>query len=779
MDWAATPLGAVDTWSVSLQRAVEMCLNSHFPMAFGWGPELFTFYNDGYIPILGAKHPDAFGARGQFVFEEIWDWFLEPRASQVMNEGEAIWETDFQIPLIKNGVLQEGYFTFCYSPMADDDGEWQGVLSIATETTESVTGSRRDDMIHFLVRQLSGNRSIEAIPGVLLEALKRNPMDCEEHALVQFRPNGEISEVLFASSPEFSSRVLDCISVDASPVSRLDNHLYTINSFGKEVESEFSYSIVIGTNQIVSEDEALRRFLERIREALLVSIDRLRADERALSERDRLYRLLFENTLDGIFLTEPAGNIVAANPAACSLLGYTEEVLCEIGQEGLVFSDDQEVLSALETRRRKGQFSGELNFRKKDGSVLRCDLSSVRFHDDDGRERNLIIFRDASDRLEAEERNQRSARLEAVGQLTGGIAHDFNNLLQVMLGGADELKHLLREDDDARRYADMVFSASQRAADLTRQLLAFSRQQTLAPQYVDVSRQIREMDQILDRAIGEQVQVKIELGEETRAFLDPAQLQSVILNLAINAKDAMPGGGRLTLGSETVPVTAEVAEELECSPGNYVRLFVEDSGVGIPEKDLPRIIEPFYTTKAKGQGTGLGLSMVFGFVRQSDGGMRISSRRGEGTRVELFFPVRVGEIGHTEIIEEVALSRGEGEHILVVEDNELLATMLLRLLERAGYRTTLCVNGDEALTALRSKASIDLMITDVVLGEGIDGRSVAAMTADIRPRLPVIVMSGYMGEVDGGPGNPSQPLLRKPFRAREVTDLVARMLEHA
>ncbi|MBD3648971.1 MAG: PAS domain S-box protein, partial [Pseudomonadales bacterium] len=575
MDWATSPLGPVDEWPLSLRSTVEMCLNSRFPMAIGWGPDLINFYNDGYLPILGNKHPEAFGAQSKGVYEELWDWFLEPRVRQVLDEGRIVWETDFQIPLIKHGKLQEAYFTFCYSPVADDDGEWQGVLSVASETTKPVIDARRDDMIHFVVRKLSGNRSLQAIPEVLLEALERNPVDCRDYALVQYRNEGEISEVIFASSREFSSRVVEQVNLSESPVLRIDEHLYAINSIGHEIESEFSYSLVIGPDELVFENDALRIFLERIRSALLVSIERLRADERALSERDRLYRMLFENTLDGIFLTAPDGSILAANPAACKLLDYTEDELRNLGRRGVIFSDDQEVLSALQTRQETGQFSGELKFRKRDDSVLRSDLSSVRFFDDSGRERNLIIFRDASDRLEAEERNQRSARLEAVGQLTGGIAHDFNNLLQVMLGGADELLHLLPEGSDARKYADMVFSASQRAADLTRQLLAFSRQQALAPQIVDISSQIREMDQILDRAIGEQIQVQIELGEDVRAFLDPAQLQSAILNLAINAKDAMPEGGRLTLGSEAISVGAELSEEIECSPGEYVRIHVE------------------------------------------------------------------------------------------------------------------------------------------------------------------------------------------------------------
>lgn len=293
--------------------------------------------------------------------------------------GDVVWETDFYLPLMRGDNLWEAYFTFCYSPLADDDGQWRGALSVATEVTRTVLERRRDAAVSHLVGELTAARSMRAIPSLLESAMTKNSMDCQHYALVRFTRPDKIDEVMFASSP----------------------------------------------------DSAFYDFLERVRKALGDCIGRLRQDERALSERDKLYRLLFENSQDGILLCAPGGQILASNPAASELLGYSEQELCDLGRDGMVFPDDQKTAGALEERRRTGRFTGELSFRKKDGSTIRCDVSSITFPDDQGRERSLMIFRDSTERRLAEERNQRSARLEAVGELTGGIAHDFNNLLQV------------------------------------------------------------------------------------------------------------------------------------------------------------------------------------------------------------------------------------------------------------------------------------------------------------------------------------------------------------
>lgn len=773
-DWSGTPLGLVNTWPTALRNAVQLCLNSRFPMAIAWGDDFINLYNDGYLPIVGNKHPWAFGSKACDVYAEIWDNFLESRLNHIVRAGDVVWETDFYLPLIRDENLWEAYFTFCYSPLADDDGQWRGALSVATEVTRTVLDRRRDAVINHLVSELAMARSVREIPPLLESAMSKNSTDCQQYALVRFTDPGCIDEVMFASSPQFAERTAGLIGRFTRAVSRVDERLFAINTSGKYIDSAYGYSLLIQADPLVEPDSAFYDFLERIRKTLGDCIGRLRQDERALSERDKLYRLLFENSQDGIFLTAPDGQVFAANPSACQLLGYTEQELCNLGRDGVVFPDDQQILGALEERRRTGRFSGELRFRKKGNNTITCDVSSITFPDDQGRERSLVIFRDSTERHLAEERNQRSARLEAVGELTGGIAHDFNNLLQVMIGGTDELLKELPEDAPARPYADMVFSASLKAADLTRQLLAFGRQQSLDPAVVNVSDLVRDMDQILDRAIGEHIRVKISLEEEARVHLDPSQLQSAILNLAINAKDAMPHGGRLTIGSRTVRLDESLAREVECPPGDYAQIFVADTGIGIPGEVLSRVVEPFYTTKAKGQGTGLGLSMVFGFVRQSSGGIRILSEVDHGTRVELYFPVSLEDSPEEKVDDAPMSEDGKGETIVIVEDNELLASMLARLLERAGYVVEHYVNGEDALNRLEAASAIDLIITDVVLGAGIDGWSVANAARSLRPALPVIIMSGLAG--DRETLSADLPILHKPFRAADVRELVSRML---
>ncbi|MEX0942037.1 MAG: ATP-binding protein, partial [Pseudomonadales bacterium] len=391
---------------------------------------------------------------------------------------------------------------------------------------------------------------------------------------------------------------------------------------------------------------------------------------------------------------------------------------------------------------------------------------------------NLIFFRDASERKRSESRNQQSARLEAIGQLTGGVAHDFNNLLQVILAGADEIMQGLDPDNDLYDSANMVLSASLKAGDLTRQLLAFSRQQVLEPKVVSLNTLIHDVDQIIDRALGEQIIVSVTLASDVNVFVDPSQLQSAIVNLAVNARDAMPYGGTLSIQSAIARVNEALAEELACEPGRYVVVIIADNGVGIAAEDIAQVIEPFYTTKPVGQGTGLGLSMVFGFVHQSGGGMHIDSQLGQGTRIELYLPISDAPVQDAPDEPRHSPALVKSAYVLVVEDNELLADMLSRILERAGHRVEIIYNGRAAISRIADNAEIDLLITDVILGTGIDGWSVARACRDVRPDLPIIVMTGFEGsEFREHRNSLDVPILRKPFNRDKVLELMSRLLD--
>jgi len=366
-----------------------------------------------------------------------------------------------------------------------------------------------------------------------------------------------------------------------------------------------------------------------------------------------------------------------------------------------------------------------------------------------------------------------------VGALTGGSAHDFNNVLNVIINGAEDLVDRLPKSDPGCGTADMVLCASLRAADLTRQLLAFSRQQPMTPRAVDASRTVADMDQILSRTIGGGIDVSVDTESGAYAVADNSLLQSAILNLCINARDAMPEGGHLSIDAGVVSVGEGLAETLRVEPGSYVRIGVADTGVGIPAEDFERILEPFYTTKPVGHGTGLGLSMVFGFVRQSDGGLRVLSKPGEGSRVELYLPR-----AETEALPEAQVTASElppagsvTGRLLVVEDESLLASMLERILEDAGYDVVLCPTGEQALAVLALDESFDAVLTDIRLGGGMDGWALQRQVTARRPALPVITMSGYTPPEPGcSADEPQAPSLHKPFRPREVLAVLDRVL---
>ncbi|MDZ7669709.1 MAG: ATP-binding protein [Gammaproteobacteria bacterium] len=329
-----------------------------------------------------------------------------------------------------------------------------------------------------------------------------------------------------------------------------------------------------------------------------------------------------------------------------------------------------------------------------------------------------------------------------------------------------------------RRSANLVLSASLKAADLTRQLQAFSRQQPMQVRTLPVAEVLEELRGFLDRAIGSGIQTAVDVAPGIEIHVDPSHLQSALLNLGINARDAMPEGGTLTLSARHCRLDGAQASRLDLPEGPYVEICVADTGVGIAPEHLDRVVEPFFTTKGFGEGTGLGLSTAYGFARQSGGALTIDSTPGSGTRVLLYFPMPPEDTqpDAADATESDPLHPGNGQHLLVVEDNDLLGAMLQRILQSGGYRVTLQTQGDAALAALAAMPDIDLVITDIVLGGSIDGWQVARAVRATRPDCPVITMSGY-APGDGSMTVPdSLPNLRKPFRPREILAMVGKVL---
>ena len=426
----------------------------------------------------------------------------------------------------------------------------------------------------------------------------------------------------------------------------------------------------------------------------------------------------------------------------------------------------------------------ESRFRHKDGSYRWLSWTGVSDKD-----YNYAVARDvtaekaAAERLKAtEEALLQSQKMEAVGQLTGGIAHDFNNLLTGIVGSLDLMQTRLNQGrtDNVARYINAAMTSANRAAALTHRLLAFARRQPLIPKSVDANALVVSLEDLLRRTIGEAIDLEISAAEDLWGTLcDPNQLESALLNLAINARDAMPDGGRLVIATANARLDSVAANTPALPSGDYICIAVTDTGVGMSAGVAARAFDPFFTTKPIGQGTGLGLSMIYGFARQSNGHVTIDSRTGQGTSVRLYLPRHHGDIDAGQAsAARAAEHAATGETVLVVEDEPVVRGVILEMLGEQGYRTLEAVDGPSGLKILRSGARIDLLVTDVGL-PGMNGRQLADQARETRPDLKILFITGYAESVAMADGflQPGMEMITKPFDldnlSRRIRDMVS------
>jgi PAS domain S-box-containing protein len=395
-------------------------------------------------------------------------------------------------------------------------------------------------------------------------------------------------------------------------------------------------------------------------------------------------------------------------------------------------------------------------------------------------DRLIVSIRDITEREHAQERLRDSQRMEAIGQLTGGVAHDFNNLLQVIRGNLELLQSSVAGDERGTARLKNAIYGAERAAQLTRQLLAFARRQPLAPKVVNLSRLVGEMADLLRRTLGEAIEVEtVVSGGLWNTLADPAQVESALLNLALNARDAMPGGGRLTVEVTNASLDETYARTVrDVTPGQYVMIAVSDTGEGMSEAVRARVFEPFFTTKSEGKGTGLGLSMVYGFVKQSSGHIQIYSEVGQGTTVKIYLPRSRQPVEAPVAAATPKRPASDGRTILVVEDEETVREAALAIIEELGYRRLEAGDAQSALALVEKGERIDLVFTDVVMPGPLRTREFAQKVREIRPDLPILFTSGYtdnaiihQGRLDEG-----VHLISKPYAKADLAERIAQLL---
>jgi signal transduction histidine kinase/CheY-like chemotaxis protein len=679
-DWSATALGALQNWPQSLRTAVGICTESRFPMAIWWGPDAVQLYNDGYVPLLGAKHPLSLGQPGPECWAEIWN-VLGPLYRRLMACGEVTYSDDVLLPMDRYGYTEETYLTFSCSPIRDESGGVGGMLITCAETTDRELLARVDSTL-------------------TLARVRRE------------------AEAAVRASEERYRAFIELVS-DA--VWRI------------ELEQPVPVALPAG--------EQIERFY---RDAWLAECNDAMAQMYGAASSAELVGA----RLGDLLPREDPGNLEYLRAFVTNGYRLAEAESHEIGRDG-----------------RPRYFLNNLYGIVQDGGLVRAWGSQ----------------RDITERRETTERLQRAQRMESVGKLAGGIAHEVNNMMSVVLGCSEFV--LRRPDLHPTVRADIaqVRQAAERSAAITAQLLAFSRRQMLQPVALDVAAVVGELEPVLRRTLGENISLELRLGPVGAVLADRGQLQQVLVNLALNARDAMPRGGRLEIETAVVELTDDDAArhtEVRLRRGPHAFLRVTDTGHGMDGETASHVFEPFFTTKAVGKGTGLGLSVVYGIVKQSDGYVWVDSAPGRGATFRIYLPLVDAPVA-TVAAPPARTTAAAGRMVLVVEDEPLVRTLSGRVLEAEGYSVLTAESGTAALDLLERHAyPVSLVLTDVAMA-GISGRELGRRLAEERPGVPVLYMSGHPADeaVRSGLLLEHQPFIQKPFTPDALAQAVRALLE--
>lgn len=788
-DWTSSSLGDPAAWPQSLRTAIRIVLNTNHPMFIWWGPELIQFYNDAYARTLDAvQHPAALGARGGEFWKEVWH-IVGPQIAQVMSGGGATWREEDLIPVTRNGNVDYHYWTYGYSPLDDDNGVG-GVLVICRDVT-------RDRAATIALREreaeLARVQKIGRIGGVEVDLRtgfrnRRSPEYLVIHGLPPDAVNETHEDWVRRIHPDdrehAEQKFIEAVESDARDyvvqyriVRPNDGRMRWISVRAViERDTDGRALRLVGAHTDVTDeieaDLALRKSEEEARELAAKLADLNATLEQRVRDKTRERDRIWSVSQDLLLVADYDGVWRTVNPAWTRVLGWSESELLNKTSRWLEHPDDQAKTIAEVEKLASGQptVRFENRFRHKDGSYRWLSWTAVPDeHQLYCVARDVTAERAADERLKAtEEALRQSQKMEAVGQLTGGIAHDFNNLLTGIVGSLDLMQTRLNQGrtENVGRYIQAAMTSANRAAALTHRLLAFARRQPLVPKSVDANSLVVSLEDLLRRTIGETIDLDIAAASPLWLTLcDPNQLESALLNLAINARDAMPDGGRLVIITQNVTVDAVGLGMPALVPGDYICIAVTDSGTGMSPEVAARAFDPFFTTKPIGQGTGLGLSMIYGFARQSNGHVGIDSTVGKGTTVNLYLPRYEGAA--FDAIED-AMRDGQhtsaGETVLVVEDEPVVRSVIVEMLQDEGYHVLEAVDGPSGLRILRDIKQINLLVTDVGL-PGMNGRQLADQARETRPDLKILFITGYAESAVMAKGFllPGMEMITKPF----------------
>ena len=793
-DWSSTALGPIGQWPQSLKTATGLMLMSPVPMVMLWGADGYMIYNDGYSVFAGKRHPALLGSRVREGWPEVADF--NDNIMKVVLAGGTLAYKDQELILNRTGKAEKAWMNLDYSPVLDESGEPAGVIAIVVETTERVLADRRMAAEQARQRQL-----LKQMPGFV--AVLTGPEHVYEYvndAYVRITGRSDfVGHSIRDALPDLVGQgfyeLLDQVYASGETVVIRDMEMRLGGGGGGEVKYiDFVYEpirdedgavtgIFVGGYEVT---EAMRATAElRASEARL---RRLNAElERRVIERTQARGRTWQFSPDLMGALNANGYFETCNPAWQSVLGWTEEEVAAQPVFDLLHPDDVE-------RTKRGFALTQLGhpairfpnrYRCKDGSYRWISWVGVP---EDGMVyctgRDITEEKAAEAELAtAQEALRQSQKMEAIGQLTGGIAHDFNNLLAGISGSLELMENRLAQGrlTGLERYIAAAQGSARRAASLTQRLLAFSRRQTLDPKPTDLNRLVAGVEEMIRRTVGPAVTLEVVgAGGLWLTRVDPSQMENALLNLSINARDAMPDGGRITIETANKWLDERAAKERELPPGQYVSLCVTDTGTGMAPDIVAKAFDPFFTTKPLGQGTGLGLSMIHGFVRQSGGQVRIYSEIGMGTTMCLYLPRYLGALAEAAAPEAPhATDHGHGETVLIIDDEPTLRLLMAEVLEEAGYKILEASDGPAGLHILQSDTRIDLLITDVGLPGGMNGRQVADAARETRPGLRVLFVTGYAENAAIGNGHldTGMQVITKPFVMTALGNKVREMIE--